>query len=68
MDSALTCILVLVSMLTTHTCEFTQKYQYSFNTLITDFYELIKLNVSVYKLQSLSCIQFVSQIFVGCQI
>jgi len=38
MDSAPTCILVLaVSMLTTCSHEFTQKYQYSPNNLITEF-------------------------------
>jgi len=41
MDSALTCILVLdVSMFTTRSCEFTQKYKYSPNNLITDFMNL----------------------------
>jgi hypothetical protein len=40
MDSALTCILVGISMLTTRSCEFTQKYQYSTNNLITRFMNL----------------------------
>src|SRR5215469_12569011 len=40
MDSDLTCILVLVSMLTTRSCEYTQKYQYSANNLITNFRNL----------------------------
>src|SRR5215510_8039806 len=40
MDSGLTCILVLVSMLTTRSCEYTQKYQYSSNNLMTDFRNL----------------------------
>ena len=41
MDCTLTCILVLVvRMLTICSCEFTQKYQYSPNNLITDFMNL----------------------------
>jgi len=41
MYSALTRILVLVvSLLTTRSCEFTQKYQYSPSNLITDFMNL----------------------------
>jgi len=41
MDSALTRILVLVvSIFTTHSREFTQKYQDSSNNLITDFMNL----------------------------
>jgi len=41
MDSALTCILVLdVNVFTTHSREFTQKYKYSPNNLITDFMDL----------------------------
>jgi len=41
MDYALTLILVLVvSLFTTHSCEFTQMYQYSPNNLITDFMNL----------------------------
>src|SRR5215510_11604075 len=40
MNSGRTCILVLVSMLTTRSCEYTQKYQYSSNNLMTDFRNL----------------------------
>lgn len=39
-----------VSMFKTCTCEFTKKYQYSPNNLITDFMNLKKSNVSIYKL------------------
>ena len=39
----LTCIVVLVvRMFITHSCEFTQKYQYSPNNLLTDFMNLAK--------------------------
>jgi hypothetical protein len=40
MDCALTCIFVLVSTFTARSFEFTQKYQYSPNNLITDFMNL----------------------------
>jgi len=39
-DCAVTCILVLVNVFTTRSFEFTQKYQYSPNNLITDFMKL----------------------------
>jgi len=39
-----------VSMFTTRSCEFTKKYQYSPNNLITDYMNLKKYNVSIYKL------------------
>jgi hypothetical protein len=41
MDCALTCVFVLVGMLTTRSREFTQKYQYSSNNLITYFITLL---------------------------
>ena len=42
MDSALNYIVVLVaSMFTTSSCEFTQKYKYSSNNLIIDFMNLL---------------------------
>jgi hypothetical protein len=59
MDCALTCILVLVVYLQHAVVNLHR----NFNNLIR-FYELIKSNVSVYELQSLSRIPFVSQIFV----
>jgi hypothetical protein len=37
-------------MFTACSCEFTKKYQYSPNNLTTDFMNLKKSNVSIYKL------------------
>ena len=56
MDCALTCILVIVvSMFTAPSREFTQKYLYSSNNLITDFTNLSnRIFLYVYKITTVA--------------